>query len=206
MRTTWFLACILSIMVACGGSTTGADAGGSGPNHVDGLVNGKAFNAREAMSNHVLSASGLGFSSDVEIIELTDYTGACADAGSTTAPTGSLILAIAVGIKDAQGKSTVPTGPGTFTVYSPIQGVPKSGSVAAVYYGSGCEKSVSYLGISGTVTLTSVASDGGFAGTFDVTISCAGFSSCAGPDAHITGSFSSTTCTALSVNVTPTCS
>src|SRR6266571_1329619 len=115
MRTTRFLACILPIMVACGGSTTGPDAGGSGPNHVDGLVNGKAFNAKEAMSNHVLSASGLGFSSDVEIIELADYAGACADAGSTTAPTGSLILDLAVGIRDAQGKSTVPTGPGTFT-------------------------------------------------------------------------------------------
>lgn len=206
MRTTWFLACILPIMVACGGSATGADASGSGPNHVDGLVNGKAFDAREAMSSHVLSASGLGFSSDVEIIELTDYAGACADAGSNTAPTGSLILALAVGIRDAQGKSTVPTGPGTFTVYSPVTGLPKSASVAAVYYGSGCQKSVSYEGISGTVTLTSIASDGVFAGTFDVMISCASFSSCAGPDAHITGSFSSTTCTALSVNVTPTCS
>jgi hypothetical protein len=193
------------MMVACGSSTMGADAGGSGPNHVDGLVNGKAFNAKEAMSNHLLSASGLGFSSDVEIVELTDYAGACADAGTTTAPTGSLILALALGIRDAQGKSTVPTGPGTFMVYSPIQGIPKDASVATVYYGSGCQKTVSYLGISGTVTLTSVASDGSFAGTFDVMISCAGFSSCAGPDAHITGSFSSTTCTALSVNVTPTC-
>src|SRR5262249_51707074 len=157
---------------------------------------------KEAMSNHLLSATGLGFSSDVEVIELTDYADACADAGNQTAPTGSLILDLAVGIKDGRGKSTVPTGPGTFTVYSPIQGIPTSGSIATVYYGSGCQKTVSYLGISGTVTLTSVAPDSSFAGTFDVMISCAGFSSCAGPDAHVTGSFSSTTCTALAVNVT----
>jgi hypothetical protein len=200
MRDTLFLACSLAVVIACGCGNTDA---GSGPNQVMGLVNGKAFVAREAMSNHVLS--GLGFSSDVEIIELTDYADACADAGSRTAPTGSLILALALGIRDAQGKSTAPTGPGTFTVYSEAHPFPVNANVASVYYGSGCQKSVSYGGISGTVTLTAVTPDGGFSGTFDVMISCASFASCAGPDAHITGSFSSTTCTALTVNVTPTC-
>jgi hypothetical protein len=207
MGNTSFLACSLSLVIACGGTTPGADAGadaGSGPNQVLGLVNGKAFDAKEAMSNHVVS--GLRFSSDVEVIELTDYAGACADAGSNTAPTGSLILALAVGTRDAQGKSTVPTGPGTFTLYSRAQPLPVSTNVADVYYGSGCQKSVSFNGISGTITISSVTSDGSFAGTFDVMISCAGFDSCAGPDAHLTGMFSSTTCTALSVNRTPTCS
>src|SRR5215831_14304771 len=52
MRNTLFLACIIAIGIACGCTSTD---GGSGSNQVQGLVNGKAFNAKEAMSNHVLS-------------------------------------------------------------------------------------------------------------------------------------------------------
>ena len=84
--------------------------------------------------------------------------------------------------------------------------LPPSANVAQVYYGSGCGKNVSYQGTSGTVTITKVRSDGGFEGTFDVMLSCKTFSSCAGPDEHLTGAFVSTACTALDVNVTPTCS
>lgn len=123
-----------------------------------------------------------------------------------SAPTGSLILDLAVAVNDANGKATAPTGPGMFTVHSSSQPLPRSANVAQVYYGSGCGKDVSYEGISGTITVSTVKPDGSLAGTFDVAISCASFSSCAGPDAHITGTFSSAACTALNVNTTPACS
>lgn len=210
MRDIWFLIGSLTAVIACGGTTAvgvdaaGVDTSGSGPDQVQGMVNGKAFNAREAIST--LAISQFGFDGTAEIVEITDYAGACAFAGQNMAPTGSLVLVLGVATTDGEGRSTAAMGPGTFTVFSPAQPIPTSASVAAVYYGSGCLKSVSYNGISGTVTISAVAPDGSFTGTFDSVISCADFATCAGPDAHITGSFSSTACTALNVNRTPTCS
>lgn len=58
---------ILVIAASCGGTSTGADASASGPNQVQGLVNGKAFNAKEALSSHFLHTNGFSFSGDVEL-------------------------------------------------------------------------------------------------------------------------------------------
>src|SRR5437773_1449396 len=89
-----------------------------------------------------------------------------------------LLQSASLAVDDAAGKATAPTGPGTFTVADGSMPAPRSATVAEVYYGSGCGKSVAYGGKSGTVTVTSVRADGSLEGTFDVVITCAGVSSC----------------------------
>jgi hypothetical protein len=222
MRNTWFLACGVASLIACGGSGnntvdsggnntvdsggSNADGAGSNANEVQGQVEGRAFDAKDAISKQFSHTNGFSFIGSATFVEMTDYAGACALAGQDLAPTDSRILDLGVAINDSAGKATVPTGPGTFTVYSSANQLPASSNVAQVYYGSGCTKNVAYSGTSGAVTITNVNSDGSLKGTFDVVVSCAGFSSCAGPDAHLTGTFSSAACAALDVNVIPACS
>jgi len=211
MRNPWFLTCGLATLVACGGSTSDTvdsaiaiDSAGSAATHVDGQVNGRPFDAKDAIWAQFSHTNGFNFIGSVAFSEITDYASGCSLAGQNTAPTDSRILDLGVAINDSAGHSTVPSGPGTFTVYPST--LPASANVAQVYYGSGCGKAVAYSGKSGTVTITQVRTDGGFEGTFDVIISCTGFSSCTGPDAHLTGAFTSVACPALNVNVTATCS
>jgi hypothetical protein len=91
-------------------------------------------------------------------------------------------------------------------VYSSANPLPASANVAQVYLGGGCSKDLAYEGISGTVTIATVHQDGSYTGTFDVVVSCASFGSCTGPDAHLTGKFSSAACVSLNVNTIPACS
>ncbi|HWE23104.1 MAG TPA: hypothetical protein VG496_04105, partial [Myxococcales bacterium] len=78
-------------------------------------------------------------------------------------------------------------------------------NIAQLYYDGGCSKAQAHAGLSGSVTLTSVESDGTLVGTFDIVLTCDGFSSCSGPDARLTGSFHAAPCPGLDVNATPAC-
>ncbi len=204
MRATWFVIAV----AACGGGTTSSvDGPSSSPmTAVSGSVEGRAFAAMDAISTQVSHSNGLSFHGTASVVEITDFAGACGLAGQDLAPTDSRILLLAVAINDTSGAATAPTGPATFTVYPSTNPLPAGTDVAQVYYGSGCDKTVAYSGTSGTITVSAVKADGSLEGSFDVTISCAGFSSCAGPDAHLTGTFSSASCSALNINVIPNCS
>jgi hypothetical protein len=199
------------LIVACGGSNAASvDAstadGGDSANQVHGTVNGHALVARDALWNTFAHTNGFSFHGAAAFVEIADFAGACALTAQMHAPAGSLILDLGFAIDDATGKATVPTGPGTFAVYSSASSLPASANVAQAYFGSGCSKDIAYEGVSGTIAITAVHADGSFAGSFDLVLSCASFSSCAGPDAHVTGVFSSSACTTLDVNTIPTCS
>lgn len=200
---------VIASAVACGGGggTPGVDSPSSSPpNSVTGEVQGRAFAAKDAIEKSVSQTNGFSFDGPASFVEITDYAGACGLAGQGLAPTDSRILVLATAINDASGKATTPTGPGMFNVYPATMPLPRAANVAQVYYGTGCNKSIAYEGTSGTITITAVKPDGSLDGSFDVTISCAGYSSCAGPDAHLTGTFSSASCAALNPNHIPTCS
>lgn len=86
------------------------------------------------------------------------------------------------------------TALGTYVVYddSSAQAPPQAKNVVSVFYGAmdaQCVNTSDWRATSGTVTITSVSS-AGIEGSFDITFP-------APPDAHITGTFNSTPCTAL---------
>ena len=175
----------------------------SSPNEVIGTVGGRSFDARDSIARDIPSTNGFSFVGPATFVQLSDFATACTLSMQHQGPTGSRILLLAVGAIDASGKSTAP-GPGTFTVHGSSQSLPVSSKSAQVYYGSGCGKDVAYEGVSGSIVVTSSAA-GVVVGTFDVTISCATFSSCAGPDEHLTGKFTTAACAALDVSSTPSC-
>jgi len=168
-----------------------------------GQVDGRAFTAKDAIAAQS-EALGFSFQGSATFVEITDYAGACGLAAQNQAPTDSRILDLGVAINDAEGNAYAPTGPGTFTVF-PQSVLPPNENVAQVYYGGGCGTSEPYEGTAGTITLTNVGAGGSMEGSFDVMISCLPLSSCAGPDAHLTGTFSSAACAALNVNQTSVC-
>jgi hypothetical protein len=212
MRTTCvFLLTAAANLAACGSNSNatidgGADAPAHPTNEVLGQVEGRTFAAKDAISKPFDHTNGFGFNGTATFVEMTDFAGACGLTAQDVAPTDSRILDIGVAIDDAAGNATSPTGPGVFTVFPSSGSLPAGTKVAKIYYGSGCDKSVAYGGTTGTVTVTTVKADGGLEGTFDITVSCASFSSCAGPDVHLTGSFASSACGSLNVNVIPNCS
>ena len=185
--------CLLAL-AACGGSSSTP-----GGNDVMGPINFAAMDAISASFDHT---NGFSFVGTSTFVELTDYTGACALAGQHQAPTKSHIIDLGLAVNDASGKAGAPNGPGTYTVFSGTAALPASMNVAQVFYGDGCDKTIAYEGTSGTITLKSAMP---MTGTFDFTISCAGFSGCTGPDAHLTGSFEAAPCSALDVNTIPSC-
>jgi hypothetical protein len=192
------------LMVTCIGACDSNS--GLATNQVQGTVNGRAFSAKDAISAQIGQTNGFSFDGPAAFIQISDFAGACPLSAQDKGPVDSRIFLLAVAVNDSSSKSAPPNSPSTFVVHDASTDLPPSANVAQVYYGSGCEKDVSFEGTSGTVTLTEVNSDGSLDGTFDAIISCAGFSSCSGPDAHLTGSFHSIACTELNVNVTPTCS
>lgn len=85
MRDVWFVVGSLATVMACGGgSTAGVDASGPGdssgpgPDQVQGLVNGKAFDARDAVSAQFSQTNGFGFSGPATFVQVSDYAGECA--------------------------------------------------------------------------------------------------------------------------------
>jgi hypothetical protein len=172
---------------------------------VQGQVSGRTFNAQDAISAQA-AGSGFAFNGLATYVEITDYGGSCALEQQNKAPVNGQRLLLGLAVDDAAGNAAPPTAPGVFTVYGNVV-LPKSKNVAQVYYEGGCPKVQPHGGASGTVTVTQVNADGSLEGSFDVVLTCAGFSTCSGPDAPLTGSFRSTPCAALtqSINRTPTC-
>ena len=196
MRT---FALVCACAVACGGSSSTAVS-----NAVTGTIDSRSFSARDAVTT-TATGSGFVFGGPATYIEITDYAAACTLETAGQQPANGQRLLLAIAAYDASGHPAAPTSTGTFTVQQGSAGGPNA-KVAELYYDGGCHKAQAHAGLSGTVTLINVGPDGSREGTFDITITCDGFSSCTGPDAHLTGSFHATSCAGLNVNATPACS
>jgi hypothetical protein len=196
VQRCWFAVLVATISVACGG-------GSSSGTSVNGNVNGRAFAVQDAINTHA-TGSGFTFGGPATYIEITDYPSACADETAGKQPTLGQRLVLGIASYDASGRAAPPTQPGTFPVHQSGPGTANS-NIAQLYYDGGCFKAQAHDGLSGTVTLTAIAQDGTLDGTFDIVLTCDGFSTCSGPDAHLTGSFHAAACAGLNVNATPAC-
>ena len=198
MRVLVFVLACTAAFAGCGGGDTAAVT-----NSVGGTINSRSFTAKDAVSTNA-TGSGFSFGGPAMYIEITDYANACSQEAAQQQPANGQRLVLAIAAYDASGHPAPPTASGTFTVQQSSAGGPNS-KVAELYYDGGCHKAEAHEGLSGSVTVTSVGADGTVEGHFDVTITCGGFSSCTGPDAHLTGSFHATPCAGLNVNGTPAC-
>ncbi len=137
-------------------------------------------------------------------IQISDFANACALEAQNMGVTNGQRLVLALAVNDASGQAAPPTAPGSFTVVANSAG-PAGSNVADLYYEGGCMKAQAHGGRSGTGTLTRVSADGSLEGSFDIVLTCDGFSSCTGLDAHLTGTFRAAPCASLNVNRTPPC-
>jgi hypothetical protein len=193
------LAGCMSVFAGCAGSSSPATTG----TVVSGTIGGRGFDAKDAIATQA-TGSGFTFGGPAMYVELTDYASACADETAHVQPASGQRLVLALASHGSGGQAAPPTGLGTFIVH---QGGPGSAgsNIAQLYYDGGCQKAQAHAGASGTVVLTSLPADGSLEGTFDVVLTCDGFSTCSGPDAHLTGSFHAASCAGLNVNATPAC-
>lgn len=197
MRRRLVLSLAIAASAACGGSSS------SPQTSVSGNVNGRAFDAKDAITTKA-TGSGFSFGGQASYVEITDYAGACAEETASLQPATGQRLLLGIASYDGSGKAAPPTQPGTFTVHQGSPGGAGS-NIAQLYYDGGCSKSQAHAGLSGTVTVTAVGADGTLDGTFDVVLTCGGFSTCTGPNASLNGSFHASACAGLNVNVTPAC-
>jgi hypothetical protein len=139
--------------------------------------------------------SGFDFTGDSLFVEMTTYASACPSTPSGgVAVANAKLLYFAFGTVDNTGSSAPPMAPGTFTV---VGSAPPNGS-RSVEVGfdpldATCLRKSHSGGVSGTVTLTSIAPP---QGTFDVTFDSGD---------HVTGSFQAPGCANLKPNSSPTC-
>jgi hypothetical protein len=193
--------CGVVLAAGCGGSNGANPPTG---NSVTGAINSRAFAAQDAIATNA-TGKGFSFGGPATYIEITDYANACALETAGQQPTSGQRLVLAIASYDASGRPSPPAAPATFTVQQSSPGGANS-KVAELYYDGGCFKAQAHAGLSGAVTVTKIGSDGALEGTFDLIITCDGFSGCTGPDPHLTGSFHATPCAGLNVNATPVCS
>ena len=186
----------LFLVLACGGSSAVNDT-------VTGTVNGRSFTAQDAIFTQA-TGSGFSFGGPAMYIEITDYAAACAKETSHLQPANGQRLVLAIASYDQSGTPAPPTRAGSFPVKQSGPGAPGS-NTAELYYDAGCFKADAHTGKSGTVIVTAIRADGSVDGTFDITLTCGGFSTCSGPDATLSGTFHATACAGLSVNSTPAC-
>jgi len=160
-------------IVGCGGSSSGG---------VSFTIRGQSFTAVETISA-VQTTSGTTFG----VVALSGRSGSCALAASNTNPKNTKILVIAV--TDNFAAATT----GAFTVAATSG---KLASVKFISYDATCGdiSAQEAMGVSGTITLTSVSGNA-LAGTYDITFDSTD---------HITGSFTGTACAGVNLTGTST--
>jgi hypothetical protein len=149
---------------------------------------------KDAVSNVLRSST-----SSLGAIVITNVDSTCAKINASQSPKNAQLMTVAIGTRGT-GSLVAPTAPGTFPVYSFNDGLFVQGPFAVFGFESRdafCHRNASYDVISGgTLTLTRVDANG-YSGTFDVTFTSS-------PSSHVTGSFSTALCTALTTNSTAT--
>jgi len=198
-RLRFFAFVALAACAACGGT-----AGGSPPQtSVAGAVDGRLFAAKDAIVTAAVGA-GFSFGGPASYVEITDFAGACAEETARLQPAGGQRLVLALASYDSAGRAGPPTGPGTFPLHQNGPGTAGT-NIAQIYYDGGCHKAQAHGALSGRVTVNAVAPDGTMDGSFEVLLTCDGFSTCTGPDSSLAGAFHATPCAGLDVNASPAC-
>jgi hypothetical protein len=173
---------------ACGGGGGGAGSGLS----INGTIAGRTYAPTEGLAGPVRYN---GY--DAGAVLLTNSSGLCSKVASGQQPKNSQYFFIGLAEIDQTSLSShAPTTTGDYTVWS-LSGLPPSSKiavVAATVTDSSCLPvgTSEAQGVSGKVTLTSIQG-GAYAGTFDVLLR----NDAAATD-HVTGTFTSTVCAALS--------
>ncbi len=164
----------------CGGDPGPTTGSGT----VTGTVNGGAFTVRDAITGAYTL-----FGQPVTLIALTDFAGACGIAKTNANVKNSGLVGFFLWNNDGNGHLTPVTTPGTYTVDDPNDpNFPTTGRVGigtVVKNDATCQDTSVYFK-SGTVTVTTVDSFGGFTGTFDGTTTA---------NIHLTGTFTTPACT-----------
>jgi hypothetical protein len=206
-------ACMLALCLACesrrGQSVT--DGGGvtsTGSAWVDGTVEGRSFQAADAISASQ-TGGALPIGSGIVLwgagaLEIASSTALCHWATANDEPRNAQHLRLILGDQGCPGLHAfeaewgprvepnfnfavcAPSTPGTYTVWVPGQGGPSLKFVIVSYYRNDatCQVVAAESAISGTVTITAVRGEGAYSGMFDLTLQQSG-----GNLDHITGSF-----------------
>jgi len=182
---------------ACGGgsnsnSNPNPNPSPTSPATVSGNINGQAFGAQDAVSN-VLTAGP----NSVALILVTNVASACAKVSASQVPRNGKVILILAGALSAASVSA-PAAPGSYRVFTAAVINSQTGNVAQAVYQSvdgTCFPNGDLEATGGTVTFTRIDTSGQ-AGTFDLTFS---------DGSHATGTFTANKCTALTTNLTGTC-
>ncbi len=194
----------LSAALAC--NNVGAGSAAEGSATVNGVINGLAFRAADAIAANVMvPIQGTTNTASSGLVTIASNGGLCADVNANKEPKSTQYLFLAfTDLNLATGQTSTPTSPGVYVV----SGTPQSKWAVAFYNqtDASCHNvaGASETAVSGsTITLTSVNS-GSYSGSFDLTMG-----SGASPADHITGSFNAPNCQAVAVflsqNRTTTC-
>ncbi len=175
----------------------------SGPSaSISGTIRGQTYSPKDAISA-VGNIQEQGYTVQVGGIMLANPTGVCALVGSGKEPKNmqALLLALA----EISGSSYVaPILPGDFTIYAGSASgslPPRLAMAFAFTTDASCQMEDAHVasGLSGTVHLSKVNTDGTYEGTFDMQM--AQTDSNGNPTTtpeHVTGSFKTSSCPAIS--------
>jgi hypothetical protein len=196
---TDFRAVWLAVLVAaaCGGTSVGTPGNAS----VSGLVEGRAFHARSALSVTVFTSNDDGNSAQVLLIEITDVADDCSNADYSAAlHPNAQSLAFALSSLNAAGDA-IPVGSGSYEV---VDGSGTSANTAAVTYQStdaACAMlplAAEPMGMNGTVELDTVTA-AGVRGSFDLVLTPNAMPADA---SHLSGAFDTIDCVPLAKQAT----
>ena len=212
-----------SILAAAALAVLGVACGGGGTNvTVTGNVRGQPLMPHDAISAPATITTGAGTSSVAAII-ITNDSGLCALVGANKEPKNSQFFLMLLGeLNQTTGAITAASKTGTYTVYAGGGGGLPPSQLAVVIFTSTNNTCKDPLidaqtgnggtnAITGTVKLTGI-DNGAYTGTFDMmvkTLDSHG-TAVAGQEAeHVTGTFNTSRCDAVSVlvssNRTSTC-
>ena len=186
IRLTPFVLAI-SIALAC---TSGGVGALNGTATVNGLLNGHAFQAADAIAAYVvvpIGATAAGSGS----VTIASNLGLCQDANAYIEPKNTQYLLLAfTEVNPTTGQFSPPTAPGVFVV---------SGTGTQIAIASYTQTDASCheipgapeTAVSGTITVSSL-NNGSYSGSFDLTL----VGGASAPADHVTGSFTAPNCPA----------
>jgi hypothetical protein len=172
----------------------GCGAGTVAPNAVNGSVSGYSLQARDGVSEVVQNTPSVSFA----MVLVTSVANACPlfSSGHMLRNDQTLLLRLARREQDQSGTRTLPPSVvGEYPIVSEVA-IPVSGKFAIldfVVIDAACTAIQTLESTSGKVTLTRIDAKG-YTGTFDVTFTSGD---------HVTGSFDTIDCPALTPGSTP---
>jgi hypothetical protein len=184
-RLTPFLLAI-SIALAC---TSGGVGPLNGTATVNGLLNGHAFQAADAIAAYVVVPIGANPAAGSGSVTIASNLGLCQDASAYIEPKNTQYLLLAfTEMNPTSGQFTPPTAPGDFVV----AGTGTRMAIASyTQTDASCHEipGAAETAVSGTITVSSLNS-GSYSGSFDLTL----VGGAIAPADHVTGSFTAPNC------------